>query len=88
MAKAARQKASYGGCTIGRFSPEVKEGWPKAINISLSFEEAMKLNLAIQARLLDINRLNRSTKAGRAAAVNLCIFTDVRRLTVNPDTLK
>lgn len=88
MAKAARQKASYGGCTIGRFSPEVKEGWPKAINIVLGFEEAMKPNLAIQARLLDINRLNRSTKAGRSAAVNLCVFIDAKRITVNPDTLK
>ena len=48
----------------------------------------MKLNLAIQARLLDINRLNRSTKAGKGAAVNLCAYRDTKRITVNAATLK
>jgi len=88
MAKTARRKASYGGCTIGRFSPAVKQDWPKVINVTLSFEEALKLNLAIQARLLDINRLNRATKAGKAAALNLSIFTEGKQIAVNPDTLK
>ena len=86
--KTARQKESYGSCTIGQFSPAPTGSWPLAINIVLSFEEAMKLNLAIQARLLNINRLNRSTKAGKAAAVNLCAYRDTRRITVNAATLK
>ncbi len=87
MAK-TRKKQSYGGCTVDHFSPPVGAGWPKAINIVLSFEEAMKLSLSLQHRLLDINSLNRSTREGKAAAVNLCIYTGTGRITVNPDKLK
>ncbi len=79
----ARQKQSYGGCNIDHFSPAKTEGWPKAINIVLGFEDAMKLQLALQARLLKMNRLNRSTREGKAAAVNLCVYSDVKRITVN-----
>ena len=87
MAKKAKKKQSYGGCSIDHFSPRRKDGWPKAINIVLSFEDALKLHLALQARLMAINSLKRSTKEGKAAAVNLCVFTDVNRITVNPDKL-
>ena len=83
--KAARKKQSYGGCTIDHFSPAKKDGWPKAINVVLGFEEALKLKLALEARLLDINRLNRSTREGKAAAVNLCVYTDHQQITVNAD---
>jgi hypothetical protein len=80
--KSPREKQSYGGRTVDHFSPEATEQWPRAINVILSFEEAMKLQLSLQHRLLDINRLNRSTKAGKGAAVNLCVFTDVGTITV------
>jgi hypothetical protein len=85
MAKTARQKQSYGGCTVNHFSPRPQEGWPPAVNIVLGFEEAMKLQLALQARLLDMNRLNRSTKEGKTAAVNLCVHVGISRITVNSD---
>lgn len=87
MAKEMKKKQSYGGCTISHFSPAKADGWPKAINIVLGFEEALKLQLALQARLMEINSLNRSTKEGKAAAVNLCVYTD-GRLTVNPGKAK
>lgn len=83
-----RKKQSYGGCTIDHLSPARADDWPKAINVVLSFEEALKLHLSLQARLMDINSLNRSTREGKAAAVNLCVYTDVRRITVNADKLK
>ena len=87
-AKPQKKKSSYGGCTINRFSPPLKPEWPAAINIVLSFEEAMKLALSLQHRLLDINSLNRSTREGKAAGVNLCIYTTHGRITVNPDKVK
>lgn len=83
MTLQAKKKRSYGGCTISHFSPAKADGWPKAINIVLGFEEALKLQLALQARLMEINSLNRSTKEGKTAGVNLCVYTD-GRLTVNP----
>ena len=86
--KAQRQKQSYGGCTVNHFSPAVADTWPKAINIVMSFEEALKLQLALQDRLLTINRLNRSTKEGKAAAVNLCVYPRANRVTVNADKLR
>ena len=86
--KMAKKKQSYGGCTINRFMPPKGDGWPKAINIVVSFEDALKLQLALQARLLEINGLKRSTKEGKAAAVNLCVYTDACRITVNADKVK
>jgi hypothetical protein len=83
-----RKKQSYGGCTIDHLSPAKTDSWPKAINVVLSFEEALKLHLSLQARLMDINSLNRSTREGKAAAVNLCVYTDVNRITVNADKVK
>jgi len=89
MAKQTRKKkSSYGGCAVNHFSPPLKPEWPKAINVVLSFEEAMKLSLSLQHRLLDINSLNRSTKDGKAAAVNLCVYTEPGRITVNADKVK
>ena len=86
--KTAKKKQSYGGCTVDHFSPAKKDGWPKAINVVLGFEEALKLKLALEARLLDINGLNRSTREGKAAAVNLCVYTDVNRIAVMPGKVK
>lgn len=82
------KKQSYGGCTVNHFSPALSVGWPKAINVVLSFEDALKLQLALQARLMEINSLNRSTKEGKAAAVNLCLYTDANRITVNADKVQ
>ena len=83
MAK-ARKKQSYGGCNIDHFSPGKADDWPKAINVVLSFEDALKLQLALQAGLMEVNRLNRATKEGKAAGVNVCLYTDAHRITVNP----
>ena len=88
MTGKTKKKQSYGGCAIDHFSPAISPGWPKAINIVLSFEEAMKLSLSLQHRLLDINSLNRSTREGRAAAVNLCVYPGKGRITVNADKVQ
>jgi len=85
MAIVAKQKQSYGSCSVDHFSPPSQEGWPPAVNIVLGFEEAMKLQLALQARLLDMNRLNRATKEGKTAAVKLCVHVGIKRITVNSD---
>ena len=83
-----RKKQSYGSVAVNRISPPKKEGWPKAINIILGFEECLKLQLALQQRLLEINGLNRSTSAGKAAGVNLCLYVDSLHVTVNEAAVK
>jgi hypothetical protein len=41
------------------------------LNILVSFEDALKLNLAIDECLRRLNKYNRSTKEGKRGAVNL-----------------
>ena len=69
--------------TVDHFSPELGDGLPRAINIHLSFEEALKLHLGLTQILGHRSGYNRSTKAGRRAGVNLCLFPGVGHITIN-----
>jgi len=88
MAKNIKKKASFGTASVDHFSPAPTDGWPKAINVHLSFEEALKLHLGLGQILQHINTYNRATRAGRNAAVNLCVYTDVKRITINEGRLR
>ena len=88
MAKTIKKKTSFGTAGVDHFSPARKDSWPKAINVHLNFEEALKLHLGLGQILQHINTYNRSTKAGRNAAVNLCIYTHVEQITINEGKLK
>lgn len=84
MAKEAiKTKKSFGTATVDHFSPARQETWPKAINIHLSFEEAVRLHLGLQHALLELNNVNRATTAGCRTAVNLCVHTEARRVTID-----
>jgi hypothetical protein len=79
------EKQSFGGCTFERVSPPVvpQDGAvPKKLNFSISFEEALKLHLALGECLSKLNKYNRSTTAGRRTAVLLTAHLDVNRLGV------
>jgi hypothetical protein len=82
-----KQKESFGTVTIDRFGPELN-GAPAAINVFLSFEEALKLHIGLLQVLSRLNSYNRSTKEGRKTAVNLCIFPGKLQLTINEGKLK
>ena len=79
MVSQVKLKQTYGYGSIDRFSPKPNSTrWPnapEAINIVLSFEEALKLHFAIGERLSANNKMNRATKEGKRAAVNLCAYT-------------
>jgi len=45
MENEIKTKKIFGTATIDHFSPAKEDEWPKAINITLSFEEAMRLHL-------------------------------------------
>jgi hypothetical protein len=47
MAKEVKRKVTYGSAYISHFSPDLPAGTPKAINVVLSFEEALKLHLSL-----------------------------------------
>jgi hypothetical protein len=82
-----RKKSSFGGCDINHIGPPNRE-LPTAINLTISFEDAMRLHLSIGQALAKLNSYDRSTKAGRDSAMNLCIYHKKKRLTVNPTKLK
>jgi len=83
-----KTKQSFGTVKVDHFSPARKEEWPKAINVVLSFEEALKLHLGLGQALGKLNGYDRSTKRGRDSAVNLCMFTDVESLTVTESQVR
>ncbi|MEY3232325.1 MAG: hypothetical protein RL689_2414 [Planctomycetota bacterium] len=78
-----RRKKTFGGATVHRFSPQPDPAGPATLNVVLTFEEALKLQLSIGQLLGHLNGYDRATKEGRRTAVNLCIYTGMKRITVN-----
>jgi hypothetical protein len=75
---------------IDNFSPAIAPGWPPAINITISFEEALKLHLGLLQVLGHLNTLHRGRREGRQSAVNLCVFLDShnKHITINKGRLE
>lgn len=65
-----------------------ESGLPKALNIIVSFDDALRLHLSLGQALATLNSYNRSTKPGRLSAVNLCVFTGKNRITVNEGKIR
>ncbi|HRK20167.1 MAG TPA: hypothetical protein PLX06_00045 [Fimbriimonadaceae bacterium] len=51
--------------------------------MTLSFEDALKLHLGLMQALGKLNSYNRNIVAGRDSAINLCVFTEDSRITIN-----
>lgn len=88
-AEVKTKKFSFGGCTVVGFSPEVSSLSPKTemLNVTISFEDALKLNLAIQECVRKLNSYNRSTTAGKRTGLNVAVHLQKGRLTVNETTV-
>ena len=78
----AKRKSTFGSSNIDHFSPALPVGTPKAINVTLSFEEALKLHLSPGQLLGHLNGYNLSTSYGKRMAVNLCVYTNPKRIAV------
>lgn len=81
-------KKTFGGCNIDHISPKLPEGTPKAVNVVISFEDAMRLHLSLGQALAKLNSYKRSTKEGRVSAVNLCLYPQAGRITVNESKIR
>jgi len=83
------KKFSRGGCTVAKLSPAKEDITiqTKSLNIYVSFEEALKLNLALQDRLLELNRYDRRTKENVRTCVDLTLHFGNNRLVVNKGNL-
>ena len=80
-----KKEFSFGGCSIANISPKRDKlsEKTKILNVQITFEEALKLNLAVEECLRKLNSYKRSTRAGKMMGLNLAIHLDVSRVTVN-----
>lgn len=78
-----------GTCYYERTSPKRAALGPstKILNVQLSLEQALKLNLAIDECVRKINRYKESTDAGRRAVVNVAVHLELERISVNEGKL-
>jgi hypothetical protein len=83
MPSEIKRKKTFGTAGVDHFSPPLGDNAPMALNIHISFEEALKLHLGLGQLLGYLNGYNRKTKAGRRSAVNLCLYPAKHRITIN-----
>ncbi len=65
----------HGSCRFVRTSPDMAEKGVQSVNIELTFEEALRLSMAIQSAILRLNRYNRNDTKGRD--MGLCLSLKV-----------
>lgn len=87
MATEIKTKQTFGTLEVSQLRPAAKPDGPKAINMIISFEEALKLHLGLGQALAKLNSYKRSTREGKRTAVNLCLHVLIMRLTINEDKL-
>jgi hypothetical protein len=82
-------KTTFGGCTGSSIGPAVSNlsANTRILNVTVSFEEALKLNLAIQECIRKLNGYNRATSEGRDTALTVAVHLQDKRLTINETTL-
>jgi hypothetical protein len=80
-----QEKFSFGGCDFGATSPSLAElsSDTPMLNITVPFEEALKLHLAIGECIRKLNSYKRSTTVGKRTALNLAIHLEKQRITIN-----
>ncbi len=85
MAEPKKKSFSFGTCTVNRTSPD-KESLTadtKILNVVISFEDGLKLSMAIDECLRKLNSYNRNMKAGKNTGMNLAIHLEQKRITIN-----
>jgi len=85
----AKKKAKdyHGGARYERSLPDISVApaishGVKSVNLEFTFEEALKLSLAVSSCLLELNRYHRGTIEGRDMGMLLSIKTDNSSITV------
>lgn len=76
---------AFGGCRVFSIVPDVTKlsADTPMLNVSVTFEDALKLHLAIGECIRKLNSYNRSTAAGKRSALNLAIHLHKSQITVN-----
>ncbi|MGD8718476.1 MAG: hypothetical protein PVH29_06585 [Candidatus Zixiibacteriota bacterium] len=82
--KEKREEGYFGGGRLERIMPEdiAIRSNTKIVNISLKYEEVLKLNMAILDCLLSLNRTNFATAEGKRVRAYLAIDFSGKRINV------
>ncbi|MDO8355520.1 MAG: hypothetical protein Q7U76_03925 [Nitrospirota bacterium] len=87
MTKKIKEKKSFGTLNVDHFSPALPADMPIATNVTISFEEALKLSLGLGQLLGRLNSYNRATTKGKKSAVNICLWPGSKRITINEGSI-
>ena len=78
---------TFGTCAYDHTSPGKVTAETPVLNIVLSFQEALKLNLAIDECVRQLGRYNRATKYGKSAGLTVAIHLDQERISIHEGKL-
>jgi len=87
MSTEIRTKKAFGTSDVATIRPKPGDGVPVAMNVIMSFEDALKLHFSLGQALAKLNSYNRSTTAGKRSAVNICLYPKKKRITVSEGQL-
>ncbi len=76
--------ASFGACSFRKTSPPLAKLSPqtRVLNVLIPFEDALKLNVAIDECVRKLNSYNRSFRTGKNAGLCLAVHLDKGRVTI------
>jgi hypothetical protein len=83
-ARESRQ-SSFGGCSFVKTSPahDRLAASTQVVNLVVPFEDALKLNVAIDEAVRRLNSARQRARGGKRAALNLTIHFHTERITVS-----
>lgn len=83
-----KTKSTFATCALDHTSPirENVSKKTKVINAVVSYNEALKLQMGLQAALLHLSRYNFSTKEGKRAAVTIAINLERARVSIHENS--
>ncbi len=87
--QSSKKTYTFGTCRYAKIQPKrtTLSTKTKVLNIHLTFEEALKLNVAVDECIRKLNSYKRSTVAGKKASLNLTIHLQLKRVAVNQGTI-
>jgi hypothetical protein len=72
----------HGYCRVSRLPPNIADKNIRSVNMSLTFEEALRLSTALQSAILKLNRYNRSATSGKKMGLVLSLKTQNKMINV------
>src|SRR5437870_1671580 len=72
----------HGSANYIRTLPDVAARGVRSINVLISFEQALRLSLAVQSCVMNLNKYNRSDAIGREMGLRLSLKTGSKSIAV------